>query len=218
MVNEQIEKLIIACLVFEQHNYLLPYRESYINYKIPYNLENEKRLMIEKYITIETLEQLVILLAAQFKIRLFVCSYTNKYVSRKNGPELFVRENEHVFMFHSNAGKITHLPPGVSKTKRCFHRLDDIINSVSKSTIKFKFCPLDINTNFDKLEKKYKIGFEIWQKKDSGKNVKFKKYRSSLTNNKTVKLHRDFLTDKLFLIQDIKLYFRGYIRKVKHLW
>ena len=208
------EDLVSAALIFRDYNYEFPYK---IAMTTSVGCDKNK---VKKYLQNNSDDKILDFvqnLAKKFKIRIFLRYFDDTYKSGNYGPELFIRQNCHLFWFHSNAGIITKLPAGVSKIDGCKHRLDKILNTTFDRKMKIRKCPLDINANFDKLEKKYGAAFNIWEKESNGPNTyNIENIRESRKNAKKINLHHDKNTGKLFLVTCNKLYFRGYLKKLKN--
>ena len=204
------DNIVAACLIFKYYNFSLPYKKTFLNAKVPGHLLTKKNKLVRQNREKSVLEQ-INRLAACFNIFIyFIHDNDGVYQSNTCGPSLYIRINKHAFVFHSNAGKITKLPNGVAKMKECYHRLDDIINAsnVRSKKVCLAFCTLNIHTIFYPIEQKYNVGIEIWEKIGTAKKASFKKFREPRSELNIIKLHHDKLTNKLFLIQNEKLYFR----------
>jgi len=215
-VSEELKrKLIASCLLFRDKNYVFNYRQI----PTPGDL-NEKQMSEVDIKLLEfkghDLQDILDNLCIQFYISILFIYKDKKYKSSGAGPELFLRENKHLFWCHSNAGRITKLPAGVGKMQGPMHRLEDIINFVrGNKRTKIVACPLEMDTNLEVLEKKYKVAFEVWSKnRMSGSKYDIKRLRKCGKKYVTIKLHCDQLTGKLFLIKDTNLYFRGYLKTI----
>ena len=49
MPPETLDQLLIACLIFEDNGYILPVKKTFANKILPDKLENEKRLLKDKF-------------------------------------------------------------------------------------------------------------------------------------------------------------------------
>lgn len=217
-ISDQLKTdLISCCLVFKYNNYTFSYKTIQV---LPTeqsdSIKKEIKILMKKYEKINNILIFLKQLGLHFDILITFLYYDQKFSSQTIGRELFVRQNKHLFWFHSNAGKIVKLPAGVGKLQGCLHRLDDIINfTKDEKNTKLVHCPLHINANFRRLEKKYQVSLEVWTKKKlTTKTFDIKKVRTAKKFKNKIQLHCDLETGKLFLIRDSNLYFRGYLKKL----
>ena len=208
------ENLVRAAVIFKEFNYKFPYHkvmtpEFDCSVKhVESALEQNDKQSVDEFLQV---------LAKQFKIRIFFKHYDDIYQTNNNGPELFIRQNHNLFWFHSNCGILAKLPAGVSKLDGCKHRLDAILSLKLDQKIKIPKCPLHIGANFKRLEKKYGVALNIWEKQKVAPNkYKISQTRQSSAEGKKIHLHHDRETGKLFLITCDKLYFRGFLKQFKN--
>ena len=211
-VNEQI---ITAGLLFKWHNFSLPYSRSFTNIQIlpDVNLFKEKIKLMDEYKDFE-IEKILKLLSDRLNIQFHLIYFDRIIHAGKEGPELFIRINSHCFIFHEHVGKIVKLPPGLGKTSRAIHKLGDML--------KYKFglentdCDysLGLETNLDKIEQISCCRINLWKKTVDGKSQLIKCSKKSYV--KKLNLHFCSVSQKLFLIVNDKLYFRGELQKLKN--
>ena len=156
-------------------------------------------------------------LIRNFTIRLIILTNKGKQEYGREGLDFFVLCKNGNFFYHSNASRVTKLPAGVGKLNKPIHRLDSIIFAINKRKIKCESCPLFDHCDFGKLEKQYKINFEIWSKSKIKDKFSFVKLRNCSRNSWPVaKLHFDKTTGRYFLIRDTSLYFRGSLKRLRN--
>lgn len=217
MIHRQLKTdLLTACLIFKEQNYSFPYRENVTIQQLSNSNQTKRSFLLTQLDKIEDIKLFIDKISFDLKITLHYIHFSKKYSSTINGPEIFIRKTETMFWFHSNGGRVTKLPAGVNKLVGCRHRLDDILNYINGDTqIKHNECTLNIKSNLQKLEKDHNVSMEIWQKKNVGPyKFDIQRIRKSKKMGNLIQLHFDELTEKLFLITDPNLYFRGYKRKI----
>ena len=155
-------------------------------------------------------------LAKNFSRRLVILNDDGKFEYGQNGRDFFILFRNDKIFYHSNAGRVTKLPAGVGKLNKPIHRLDAIIFSLNGRKLKCETCPLLGKCKFDDLEKLYKIRLEVWSKSKINSKFSIVKLRTS-KNLKwpLARLHLDSKTERLFLIQNTSLYFRGSLKRLK---
>lgn len=172
-MNGLKENIKSAIDIFKSYHYKIPYDKILTSSSL-FEVElsdEEKRLSLQQYLN---------LLAAKNRIRLLLIDRNNKrFISKTKGPELFMRETCTNFIFHSNCGRIVHLPAGCNKLESSLHNFHEIAKlKFNKKTKVTASCPLTMKENIlRKLEKKYNIIIEIFRKERSGATFSIKRLR-----------------------------------------
>ena len=129
------------------------------------------------------------------------------HVSQSDGPEIFMRYKYDKLLFHTNPAKITNLPSGLNKIKGAKFKICDIIGiSDDESAMTLE--------DVERMENKYGVTFEIWEKK----NLRLNKPVVKKIKSGNISVHHDTVTGILFLITDRKTYFRCNLNKCKKLY
>ena len=122
--------------------------------------------------------------------------------SQRYGREVFMTHRDGKIYAHKNPGKLAKLPTGVDKIRGCKYKMRDILKMECDED-----C--DIDTDWDKIEKRFGVGINLWRKVSLGlnKNTIINLRRSTLKN--AIHLHCDNVFHKIFLVTGHDLYFRG---------
>ncbi len=210
--------IVTACLLFRDNNYSFPY-STFVTTKFSTVDKNRKKELFEEFQN-RKINNFVEALAQRFQITIHFVHNDDTIKSGEYGRELFMRQNDHLFWFHSNCGRMINLPAGVNKFQGCIHRLDEILDHCKVKKCKLSICPLRFDTDLKSIEKKYKVSFNIWQKTKKtcplrSNQFEIQNIRRGKKSKNQINLHHDPIFNKLFLITDKTLYFRSFIRKLK---
>ena len=140
-------------------------------------------------------------------------------ISDNFGPDNFMEINKFGFIFHSDAGKVLLLPPGINCTKKTTFKISDLsdltllseenqVSSQSNNTLRF-------NDDLEKIEQHLKIGIEVWERTITSDGLYFIKKRKTETPYPKKRFHHEPSFSILFLVTNRKLYFRGNLNKLK---
>ena len=194
----------------------MPYSRSFKNIQILPDVSsyNEKIKLMKKCKEFK-IQKLLDFLSNEFNIQIHLI-YCNKIFRAGNkGSELFIRINPNCFIFHEHVGKIVPLPPGLGKTSRSLHKLDDMIkHKFGDEDMECNYS-LSLETKLEKIEEKIRSRINVWKKTVNGKNELMRCSKEKYF--KKINLHFCSVSKKLFLIIDEKLYFRGQLQQLKHL-
>ena len=129
------------------------------------------------------------------------------FKSKQYGPEIYVRYKNGNLLACSNPGRLINLPAGVNKSKGCKYKMCDIFDTSCKSS-----C--DQRLNWKDLEVQYGVGINIWEKKNLALNKSSVKLIRKSKFKPAIHLHYDKIFHKLFLITNIKVYFRSHMKLI----
>ena len=204
MQKEQVKLLSAACDAHRNKNQQ--------NLVITYESIKDATLYVPK--NYDSIQELITLFAEHYKMGVFLIFKNQCYESGK--PNVYLRiDGQSSIRMHKNLGCIVKLPSGVGKFDGPLHNLNEILKR-KKLRRKNKYENFSYDSNLDKIEKDLKIGINIWQKcRKNFSNCDIKVIRKGKGFKKQIKLHLDVLTKRLFLIQNEKLYFRGFIKSLK---
>ena len=156
-------------------------------------------------------------IAGKFSITLVILEPNFRKTEFGKGKDFFILIKNDSFFYHDNGGRLTKLPAGVGKLENPKHRLDHIMSLCFDRKIKCRTCPLKFGCNFERLERKLGVRFEIWSKSRKNAKIEIKKIKNSNNseNLPLVRLHYDPMIERYFLIRNDALYFRGFLRKFR---
>ena len=209
MNREKVKLLSAACEAYAK-NPIMPLTELKI---INYDDIKEKTVYVPT--KIESDKELVNEIAKYYKLNVFVI-YDGKCVkSNYRGLQIYVRiDGQLSVRFHTNLGFLIKLPSGVGKYAGPAHKFGNIVKK-AKIPTKYKIENFTFDSNLNEIEKKTRIGINIWRKIKNNKSISVTQLRKGQQFRDQLNLHLDEKTNHLFLIQCKKLYFRGFIRKLK---
>ena len=93
------ENLVRAAVIFKEFNYKFPYH-TVMTPNFGCNVKHVESALKEN--EKQSVAEFVQFLAKQFEIRIYFKHFDDIYQTDNNGPELFIRQNHHLFWFHSN--------------------------------------------------------------------------------------------------------------------
>ena len=207
------EKIKSAIKFFKQRHFNFSYNEIFSDTNLTLEKLNDREVN-------ESLKTFLSNIAKENNIRLlFIDRKQKKIRTRTSGPELFIRETEKSFLFHSNCGRLVALPAGCNKLLKPLHNFNDIAQlKLDMKKLKLVNCPLKMDERvLKKLEDKFRVRIEVFEKKKFNDQFKIKKLRASKLKGKEakalLKFHFDPCSEKLFLIFSPALYFRGFLKR-----
>ena len=161
-------------------------------------------------------------LSTIFSVTLYI-KYCERYSSTGSGNVIYLDIGENCY-FHTVPYNFFYLPKGISKDRKIYTRLDEILNyfeiPVQISNVIWQTglseldpCPLK-RQNLNQIEKKYNISILVWSKKETNKDhYEFHCIRSGGGgNNKKyeINLHWQKESKSYLLITNTKLYFKNF--------
>ena len=140
-------------------------------------------------------------------------------ISDNFGADIYIRINKFGYIFHSDAGKVLILPPGINCTKKTTFKISDLsdLTMFSKEDQEYLQSKNTLRSHDDltKIEQHLKIGIEVWERTVAADGIYFIKKRKTETPYPRKRFHHDPSFLILFLITYRKLYFRGHLNKLK---
>ena len=154
-------------------------------------------------------------LAQHYELHIVIILGQECITSCDRGVLVFMHLNPlSLLRFHTNLGRILKLPSGLGKFSGPIHELNEILkakNIRTESNVK----NFNMQSNLAEIEDQYDISLIIWKKcRQNFNKCKISRVRDGSAKKRKLHLHLDDKTQKLFLILDRKLYFRGYLKRL----
>ena len=215
MINE----IFAACEDFKMQNYKMNYDKFGCTCSLSVsNLNDWDKKNSNNQLN---LQEFLDFIGMKFLIKVYFIDKNGKlWISKSSGEDFFIaskacehthRDTSDHFLYHGNGGRFSKLPAGVNKSIYPYHKFNEIMDLIDVKT-SYKTCPLSIS-NIDLLQEKFKVNIDVWEKFRVQKKFFYNHLKSSHGQyKKSIQLHYDKTTEKLFLITDPKLYFRQKIK------
>ena len=205
-MQSEIKLISQACLTFQRNSPKIPFVQ------VPVVRPDDVREDIFIPSSVDK-KNVVDELATFYKLHILIIWGKDCITSLDKGPLVFMNLNpSNILRYHCNLGRIIKLPSGLGKFSGPIHEFKDILKA-KNVRMKCDIKNFNMQSDLNEIEKTYRVSLTIWQKcRQNFNHCKISRIRDGCDHAKKIHLHYDDLTNKLFLILDRKLYFRGYLK------